>query len=663
MTVGGRNNERAALSSSAGTTLKSGIMKPWTTYMVEATGDYRREMFLEEHIGGPLYAFQKEIPKLPIPDIQDTIERFLPTALPLVKSAEEKVALKEACEAFPEQAELLQQRLTARRNGEFANSSWLQKWWNEAGYLQVSYFFGFVDDPTVDVVRGSAPNVQRAAAMLFATAEFRKLVVTGQLPCERVGKKKTPLCSTAYKYMFNACRIPRLDHDSYRIYDPSRNTHCIVARKGHFFSMELVDSETGNPLSVYELERMLQQCIAMADAIPSSRPKLGVLTSGNRDDWARDRVALLESGGAAMENALERLQSGAILVNLDDESPVSRQECGELFWTGGLGSGPNRWFDKSIQIMVANNGKAGLIAEHSMMDGMPVINYANYITKMTYARARRMSVVSGPTGSASVEDIFASALGRMDPTMVESLEAKAWKAFHKLITDHTLHAQSFQGYGSAFIKKSGFPPDAYVQMAMQLATYRLFGEQVGTYEATQVRPFLHGRTEVTRSVSTASEAFIKAMGLYPKFDEADPNVAKEKLALLQRATKTHSAYTGKAAKAQGVDRHLLGLAMMVREGEKAPALFSDPAFIRSKRWRSSTSQLSHPRFNLWGYGEVVPDGVGLAYAILPNSCVFNITALRSTGWTDKLSEHLEGALLEMRRVVETRATSSPKSKL
>jgi carnitine O-acetyltransferase len=67
---------------------------------------------------------------------------------------------------------------------------------------------------------------------------------------------------------------------------------------------------------------------------------------------------------------------------------------------------------------------------------------------------------------------------------------EAWSHFHKLITEHALHAQSFQGFGSSFIKKSGFPPDAFVQVAMQLATYRLFGEQVATYEATQVRPFL-----------------------------------------------------------------------------------------------------------------------------------------------------------------------------
>ena len=73
--------------------------------------------------------------------------------------------------------------------------------------------------------------------------------------------------------------------------------------------------------------------------------------------------------------------------------------------------------------------------------------------------------------------------------------------------------QSFQGYGSNFIKKAGFSPDAYVQMAIQVATYRLFGKQCATYESTQVRPYLHGRTETTRSVSPASAAFVDRMGL------------------------------------------------------------------------------------------------------------------------------------------------------
>lgn len=106
-------------------------MKPWPTQMVESNGDYRDEMFLEEHVGGPLYENQANMPRLPIPSISDTMKRFLPTALPLARTEEEKQALKEACRRFPEQAEELQERLLQRRNQEFVDSSWLQKWWNQ----------------------------------------------------------------------------------------------------------------------------------------------------------------------------------------------------------------------------------------------------------------------------------------------------------------------------------------------------------------------------------------------------------------------------------------------------------------------------------------------------------------------------------------------------
>jgi hypothetical protein len=106
-------------------------MKPWKIPVIESNGDYRDEKFLEEYIGGPLYENQEEMPRLPIPSIQETLERFLPTALPLAKTKEEKVSLQEACKAFPEQANLLQERLIARRDGEFETSSWLQTWWNQ----------------------------------------------------------------------------------------------------------------------------------------------------------------------------------------------------------------------------------------------------------------------------------------------------------------------------------------------------------------------------------------------------------------------------------------------------------------------------------------------------------------------------------------------------
>lgn len=290
--------------------------------------------------------------------------------------------------------------------------------------VNVSYFFSFTDDPTIDTAAGFLPNVQRAATLLFATAEFRKQVCSGQRPREQIGKKKIPICSTAYKYMFNACRIPRQGQDTYRIYDPSRYTHCVVARKGFFFAMELVDPESGGPLPVIILEDQLRQCIQLADAVSSTRPKLGLMTSQGRDEWAEAREALLQAGGLAMDEALAVLESGAVVLNLDDEAPVSRQECGDLFWTGGLKSGGNRWFDKSIQILVANNGKAGAMMEHSMMDGMPIIGFSDFITKFTYAEAKRRSLNRTVRTNVRVTDIFGNVLNSIDPSIPRELETK-----------------------------------------------------------------------------------------------------------------------------------------------------------------------------------------------------------------------------------------------
>lgn len=191
-----------------------------------------------------------------------------------------------------------------------------------------------------------------------------------------------------------------------------------------------------------------------------------------------------------------------------------------------------------------------------------------------------------------------------------------------------------------------------MQVAIQLATYRLWGEQVGTYEATQVRPFLHGRTETTRSVSLESAKFCERMGLMPEFNAHKEGPRKEKLKLLQDTVKAHVKYIGMAAQAAGVDRHFLGLSLLVNEGEKAPDLYNDPVFVRSKRWRVSTSHLTHPKFDNWGYGQVVPDGVGLSYSIHPKHCLFNVTALKEHEWTGKLAHLLEESLLELRDLVE-----------
>mmetsp|Transcript_28548 Transcript_28548/g.31546 ORF Transcript_28548/g.31546 Transcript_28548/m.31546 type:complete len:656 (-) Transcript_28548:197-2164(-) len=638
-------------------TLSSTPFKQWPKKMIECDGDYRKQSHLEDYIGGPLYAHQSTLPRLPVPTLEDTIERFLPSALPLAKSNEEKISLKLACDRFPVEASKLQQRLVQRRNSEMADSSWLQSWWNQLGYLRVrdtavinvSYFFQFSDDPT------AKKNVTRGASILFAIAEFRRLICSGQFPQETMSKKKTALCSAAFKYMFHACRIPQRTQDSYRIYDPSQFSHAVVARKGHFFTVELSD-QRGEPVSMEDLQDSLSRVIELAD---NSDPAIefGILTSNNRDSWADARKILLEVGGVAMEHALEKLESGAVLLCLDEERPVSRQQFSEILLHGGSNSSANRWFDKSIQVICTENGKAGLMGEHSMMDGMPVVALADHICNTSYTKACFRS--STMKGNNQVDNIFSSVQLNLQTHHILSHVADARRFLDDWKGKHELSVQSFQGYGSNFIKKAGFSPDAFVQIAMQLATFRLWGEQGGTYEATQTRAFLHGRTETTRAVSPENEAFVKVMGLSVSHSENEAVLDEQKIKLA-KAVQAHVKYIGYAAKGLGVDRHLLGLSLLVTDDEKAPALYSDPVFARSKTWRVSTSNLTHPKLDNWGYGEVTPNGVGLSYSIHPNHCIFSITSLKEHNWAEKLSHFLEEALLEIQTLVQIQ---TPKSKL
>jgi carnitine O-acetyltransferase len=192
----------------------------------------------------------------------------------------------------------------------------------------VSYFFQLASqDPTILLSSSDTTDlyIRRAATALVAVADYRKLVCSGQLPCETIGRQdKIPLCSTAFKYLFHACRIPLPEQDAYRIYDPSQHTHCIVACQGQFFAVDFVDPNTGDALPIEMLQHRLERCVRLAekesnDDHEDAPIKLGWLTSSDRDSWSNSRTELIRIGDAQMEAALTLLESGAFLLCLDSE--------------------------------------------------------------------------------------------------------------------------------------------------------------------------------------------------------------------------------------------------------------------------------------------------------------------------------------------------------
>ena len=308
----------------------------WPQPLVASHGDYRDEAFLEHRIGGPLYSKQQELPRLPIPSLEETMNRFIPTALPLTHNSEETKTLLEDCRRFPDQARVLQERLL-QRQAETEDSSWLQQLWQTKGYLQVrdpvcvkvSYFLFVPNDddtlPVIDADDGDSKVIHRAAALLVAMAQSRQQICSGNMPYETIPHRdgqEEPLCSTGFKYLFHSCRIPTKQQDMYHLYDPSHYHHCIVACRGQFFALNFCDQKTGEILPLFVLEQRLQHCVDMTTTTTNkdcttNLPQLGWLTSTDRDFWANARQELLQVGGNPMKEAFAKLESGAFVLNLD----------------------------------------------------------------------------------------------------------------------------------------------------------------------------------------------------------------------------------------------------------------------------------------------------------------------------------------------------------
>lgn len=81
----------------------------------------------------------------------------------------------------------------------------------------------------------------------------------------------------------------------------------------------------------------------------------------------------------------------------------------------------------------------------------------------------------------------------------------------KLLNDVDLHIYVHNAFGKGAAKEHRVSPDAFVQMALQLAYYRDIGRHHLTYESSMTRLYREGRTETVRSCTIESCEWVKSM--------------------------------------------------------------------------------------------------------------------------------------------------------
>ncbi|TEY35180.1 hypothetical protein BOTCAL_0600g00060 [Botryotinia calthae] len=524
-----------------------------------------------KHEQGINFAAQDKLPKLPIPELEGSMTKYLAALKPL-QSPREHAETKQAVEEFlkndgPE----LHERLKKYANGK---TSYIEQFWYDSYLnfdnpvvLNLNPFFLLEDDPTP----ARSNQVTRAASLVISALSFVRAVRREELPPDTV--RGTPLCMYQYSRLFGTARVPT-ENGCHIAQDPE-SKHLVVLCHGQFYWFDVLDDNSDLIMTERDVSINLQTIVDDAQQTPiqdAAKGALGVLSTENRKIWSGLRDVITREEGSNNADCLGIVDSALFILCLDYTEPNSQADlcqnmlCGTSQVEKGvqIGTCTNRWYDK-LQVIVCKNGSAGINFEHTGVDGHTVLRFASDVYTDTILRFARTINGQAPSLWASTSPDPAkrdpASFGDVSTTphklewdMIPELSIAvrfAETRLADLIQQNEFETLDFAAYGKNFITSMGFSPDAFVQMAFQAAYYGLYGRVECTYEPAMTKVFLHGRTEAIRSATPESVDFVQ------KFWAENP--PEQKVEALKKACQKHTANTKECAKAQGCDRHLYAL--------------------------------------------------------------------------------------------------------
>ncbi len=556
---------------------------------------------------------EDDLPRVPVPSLEDSCERFLEWCAPLLTAAEWEGTTRAVAEFLrPDSpAHTLQSALEqyAARDG---GHSWLDEFWADRYLgrrdriaLNANFFF-LLEESGRD-------QVDRAAELVAAALDYKgTLDAETAPPAEQRGSL---MSMEQHKFLFSSTRIPGNQRDTARTpYSPpwpgpSQERHIAVLFRGNLFHVEVVE-EGGRPYPRAAVAEALRR--VMRDGAAEG-VGVGALTTKPRAEWAASRQALLECH-PANQRALEEVETALLCLCLEDTDPGgTREVCWQLL----AGDPGNRWFDKAVSFVVFPDGTAGVNVEHCKLDGTTILAFLDAVSDRTVppdARARR------EPGCRVVEFV-------LDDGLRDDVRAAA-DAFTEYAADTATELVSLDDFGAQRAKRLGISPDAFVQLAYQVAHRRARGRTGTTYESIATRQFHHGRTEAMRVVTPETFRFVAAM------DDPDADPVTRRTAL-RAAADAHVRRARNCQAGQAPEQHLWELQLLQRRDGEALGATGALTLHDSPGWRImrddflSTSSAPSANIRYFGFGATSDHCIGVAYVLLPDRLNVHLSTRRA----------------------------------
>ncbi|XP_037610209.1 choline O-acetyltransferase-like [Sebastes umbrosus] len=599
--------------------------------------------------------------KIPVPPLKQTLDTYLKCVQHLVKEEQFKKtkAIVEKFGAPGGVGEILQKKLSERSD---KTTNWVYDYWLEDMYLNNRLALPVNSSPVMvfpkQTFRDHKDALRFAARLIRGVLDYKALIDARALPVDlaRGQLAGTPLCMEQYYRLFNSYRYPGLKTDTLKVHMNAASSapeHIIVACKNQFFVLDVVANS--KQLNETEILSQLEKIMKMAENAEERLPPLGILTSDGRTEWAQARDALTKD--QTNRDSLALIESCACVVCLDEPSGLDPRDTNRallmLHGGGREKNGANRWYDKSMQFVVGMDGICGVVCDHSPFEGIVMVQFSEYLMKYITGSPSKMARAS------SIREIPPPRrlLWKCNPH-IQGLLAASGDRLKRLVNNLDMDVVKFNAYGKDFIKKQKMSPDAFIQVALQLAFYKCNRRLVSTYESASIRRFQQGRVDNIRSATPEALAFVMSMT-----DERATFTDSEKIRRLRNAIDAQTNYTIKAITGMGIDNHLLGLMRIAKElNMEKPEIFCDETYMASNQFILSTSQVPTTVEMFCCYGPVVPNGYGACYNPQSDHIIFCVSSFWENTQTSSavFVKALNEALLEIRDLCNTSSAAAPK---
>ncbi|XP_062535278.1 choline O-acetyltransferase [Armigeres subalbatus] len=623
------------------------------------------------------------LPKVPVPTLDQTMTEYQRALQPILspQQLEHTKAIIKQFTAPNGLGAALQQYLLDKREAE---ENWAYYYWLNDMYMDNPLPLPINSNPGMVLPPRKFTTVNDlarfAAQIVDHLVSHKEMLDSGGLAQERATsrEKGQPLCMAQYYRLLGSCRRPGEQRDSQYLPERRTDEHVVICCRNQMYCLPVKAGDRGR-LNEDEIASQVLHVLNDAPCLSKKAARIGLLTTEPRPRWAKDRKLLLLEDQNARN--IELIEQALVLICIDEPipltfnargfngSPAGAHYCGgrdesnmaqEMIHGGGseYNSG-NRWFDKTMQLIICNDGTWGLCYEHSPSEGIAVVQLLEGIYK---------KIDESPAREESGSQDHLPPPERLEWIVRPEIDQRICEAARnvdKNIEDLDFYVYRYRPFGKNFIKACQVSPDVFIQLALQLAYFKLYGHLVSTYESASTRRFALGRVDCIRSASTEALDWAKAMcqgegaNVTLESDKEEDycsgaHDAKKRdnlRELFRCAAARQTEVMVQNILGHGIDIHLLGLREACREQQGSlHELFTDESYKIVNCFLLSTSQVACSTNSFMGYGPVTPHGYGASYNPHPNEIIFCISAFFSSDKTSasRFARSLQDSLDAMR---------------